>query len=339
MAEKIIDGKILITGIGGLIGSHLQNELTHLGYKIIGIDNFSTGFKRNILPTTTFYQADCRSKLVIDKVFDYEKPEIVFHCAADAAEGRSQFTPVNATENGLMSSVNIFTSAIKHEVKRIIYFSSIAVYGDQEPPFTEEMSPKPIDVYAVNKRAGEEILKILCDVHSVEYVIFRPYNIFGELQNMADPYRNVVGIFMNRILNKQAPLIYGDGEQTRAFSYIKNVIPIFIKAMTANVSGETFNIGPEKPYTVNELAQMVLDVMGSKLEPEHIPARLHEVKMAYCDNSKARQMLGYEDKYSVEEGLKEMAVWAKKMGYQKPVYLSELELENNAPNVWLKKKI
>jgi len=339
VAEKDIK-KVLITGSAGFLGANLERELTSLGYEVVGVDNLSWGNQNNILKSTKFYHADCRNKQRMDNIFYMERPDIVFHFSADATESRSQFTPVSATENNLQSAVNVFTSAIKYKIKRIIFTSSIAVYGDQVPPFTEDMNPKPIDIYAVNKRASEEVLKILGDVHDMEYVIFRPYNIIGELQNLSDPYRNVAGIFMNRIMQGKAPLIYGDGTQVRAFSYIKNILPCFVKAMTDEVSGETFNIGPERPVTVNELSKIVLKAMNSDLVPEHIEERPHEVKMAYCNTKKAREILGYEDKYTLEEGIERMAKWAKEQGPQEFIYLDKLELPNKkAPEVWTNKKI
>jgi UDP-glucose 4-epimerase len=335
-----MNGKVLITGVCGFLGTNLQNELAKQGYKVVGIDNLSGGNKDNLLPSTTFYSADCRSKLMMDDVFEIEKPELLFHLAADATESRSQFTPISATENNFQSSVNVFTSAIKHGVKRIIFTSSIATYGDQEPPFREDYLLKPIDIYAVNKRASEEALKILCDVHNTEYVIFRPYNIVGKYQNLADPYRNVAAIFMNRIMNGQPPLIYGDGEQVRSFSPVENIIPVFIKAMTAKVSGETFNIGPDKAITVNQLAETILEIMSSNLKPQHVEERPHEVRSAYCDTTKVREALGYQSIVSLKECLMGMALWAKTIGYQEPKYLDNLEIvSESTPKVWLEKRI
>lgn len=331
--------KTLITGNAGFLGSHIQDAVIERGHDVIGIDSMVGGYKRNINPNTKMYVQDLRDKQGVDDIFKLNTPEVLFHLAADASEGRSQFTPINSVENNFLSSINTFTSAIKYGVKRIIFTSSIAVYGNQEPPFTEDMEPKPYDIYAINKRATEEALKVLCEIHGVEYVIFRPYNIIGERQNMADPYRNVSAIFMNRILNGQPPLIYGDGQQQRAFSYVKNIVPVFIKAITDDVSGETFNIGPDRPITVNNLARLILDSMGSDLVPEYLDERPHDVKLAYCNTSKVKKRLGYYDRYTLEEGLENMVLWAKELGYQKPKYLDNLELTKNAPKAWLERKI
>lgn len=332
--------KVLITGIAGFLGSNLQNYLINSGHSVVGIDNLSGGYLSNINKETVFYESDCRDKDIIDFVFQAEKPDVLFHFSADAAENRAQFTPVSSMENNFQSSINVFTSAIRYGVKRIIFSSSIAVYGNQKPPFVEDQQLKPIDLYAVNKRATEEALKILCDVHGVEHVIFRPYNIVGRFQNLADPYRNVAAIFINRLMNNQPPLIYGDGKQKRAFSPVENLMPVFERSMTADVSGQTYNIGPEKALTVNSLANKILNLMESDLKPQHVDERPHEVKLAWCDNSKVIKDLEYEELVSLDECLSNMILWAKEIGYQKPKYLENLELVNkNTPEVWIKKQI
>jgi UDP-glucose 4-epimerase len=330
--------RVLVTGVGGLLGSHVQYELARRGHQVFGVDNLTWGYRRNVLETTAFYPIDLRDGRTVERIVHDISPDVVYHLAADATENRSQFTPQSATSNNIMASVNVFTAAIKNKVQKIIFTSSIAVYGDLVPPFTEEMEPKPIDIYAINKRATEEILKVLCGVHSVDYVIFRPFNVFGVNQNLRDPYRNVIGIFMNRIMAGLAPTIYGDGQQTRAFSYIDNIIPPMVDVLEMS-GGQTYNIGPERYITVNEMTKHVLDVMDSQLEPFYLPPRLHEVKNAFCDVSKARRLLGYEDKVSIEEGLVKMAEWAKTIGPQKFKYLNYLELEDNAPEVWRKKQL
>ncbi len=332
--------KILISGIAGFLGSHLQDALIKKGYDVIGIDNMSGGFWRNINPKTTFYKEDLFNEKKVEEIFYIEKPEIVFHLAADATEGRSQFTPVSATRNNLMSSVNVFKNAIKYGVKRIIFSSSMSVYGEQTPPFDETLPTKPVDIYGVNKEATEKVLKILSAVHNVEYVIFRPHNIFGERQNIRDAYRNVIGIFMNRVMQGKPPIIYGDGEQLRAFSYIDNVIPAIVKMVDAPINGEIINIGPTETQSINLLAETILKEFDSKLMPEHVPDRPREVKLAFCTADKAKKLLNYSTLVPFEEGIKKMAKWARELGSQPFVYLEDLEIKNEStPKTWTKKSL
>jgi len=329
----------LITGNAGFLGSHLQDELIRLGFYVVGIDNLSGGFRRNINQKTDFELINTNIREQVDWVFNRHKPDFVFHLSADATEGRSQFTPVSCTRDNLVSSVNIFTSAIKHKAKRIIFTSSMSVYGDQEPPFSEDMQTKPVDVYGVNKASSEKILEVLAKLNETEYVIIRPHNIFGERQNIRDVYRNVVGIFMNRIMQGKAPIIYGDGEQTRAFTYIDNIIPCFIKSMTCQ-SGEIFNVGPTEKFSINHLARVVLQAFNSDLKPIHYPDRPLEVKHAFCTVDKSVEKLGYETKVSFDEGIVRMAKWAKELGPQEFIYLDNLELLNeHTPTTWSRKEM
>ena len=279
------------------------------------------------------YVYDLRDKDDIDDLMRLNTPDVLYHLAADATEGRSQFTPISATENNLLASVNIFTSAIKYGVKKIIFTSSMSVYGDQEPPFDENMLTRPVDVYGINKDASEKILKVLCEVHGVDYTIIRPHNVFGERQNIRDAYRNVVGIFMNRVMAGLPPIIYGDGEQVRSFTYIDNITPCFINAMSVG-SGETINVGPIETQTINYLAEVILQKFNSTLTPIHELDRPREVKQAHCTNDKAINLLGYKTSVSFDEGIERMVNWVKELGYQKPIYLDQLELTKNAPRAW-----
>lgn len=326
----------LITGNLGFIGSHLQDNLIEQGHDVVGIDSLVGGFKRNLNPKTKMYVQDLRDKDGVDAIFKLNTPEIVYHCAADATEGRSQFTPISATENNLLASVNTFKSAIKYGAKHIIFTSSMSVYGDQQPPFNEDLPTRPVDVYGTNKSATENILKILCEVHGVKWTIIRPHNVFGERQNIRDAYRNVIGIFMNRVMQGKPPIVYGDGQQVRSFTYIDNIIPCFIKAL--DYPGEIFNVGPVETQTINYLAEVILKEFGSDLTPMHEPDRPKEVKYAHCTNDKAERLLGYKTTVSFEEGIKRMTEWAKELGPQEFVYLTDLELPKNAPEAWTQRK-
>lgn len=330
--------KCLITGNAGFIGSHLQDALINAGHKVVGVDNLVGGFKRNIHKDTIFYKVDLTNDKEIDFIFEKEKPDVVYHLAADATEGRSQFTPISSTRNNLLSSINIFTIAIKHKVKRIIFTSSMSVYGDQEPPFTEDMKTRPVDVYGVNKASTEKILSILAGVHNIEYVILRPHNVFGERQCIRDAYRNVVGIFINRMMRNEPLYIYGDGNQVRSFTHIDNAIPCFVKALDAPISGEVINIGPNETQTVNFLAETVMKAFNKKTEIIYLADRPLEVKVAHCSSEKSENVLGYRKSISFDGGINKMVEWAKQLGPQEFIYLDNLEIVNEkVPETWKKK--
>jgi len=330
--------KYLVTGCAGLVGSHLCEELLKRGHIVYGIDNLSIGTIENIPKGVIFYEADLNSGSFVDGIFSIIRPDIVHHCACWAYEGLSQFCPRLVTENTYNIMLNVLVSSIKYKVKRFIQYSSMAVYGNQTPPFVEFMERKPTDVYGVAKAAAEQSLEILSQVHGIQYTILRPHNIIGEHQ-LVDPYRNVAMIFMNRIMQGKPPIIYGDGEQKRAFSYIKDAIPAMIRAEKIK-SGKIINIGPTEEFTVNYLAEVILREFDSKLKPIHVADRPREVKNAWCSNYEARRSLGYKTKTTFEEAIHKMAVWAKKQGPREFKYLENLELEGNlVPKTWKDKLI
>ena len=221
--------KILITGAAGFLGSHIGIKLSKLGYDVYGVDNMIGGddYNWSWLPREKAFKYDCSNleqMLLVTKGMD-----IVYHCAATPHEGLSVFSPYTITQNNLMATVGVVTAAVQNKVKKIIYCSSMARYGDQQSPFTEDMPTKPVDPYGISKVAGEEILKTLCKVHGVELVIAVPHNIIGPKQKYDDPFRNAVSIFINRMLQGKPPIIYGDGMQTRCFSYVDDCLSSLIK--------------------------------------------------------------------------------------------------------------
>ena len=318
--------KIIITGNLGFMASHLTDELVK-SHEVVGIDNLSGGFKENKNPKCKQYIEDLRDNK-IKEICETEKAEVLYHLAADATEGRSQFTPISAIENNLNAYINILIPFLKNGGKKVILFSSMSVYGDQEPPFIEYIQRKPVDVYGQAKRMMEETTEILSEVHGFEYCIIRPHNVYGERQRLNDPYRNVVGIFINRMMQGKPLYIYGDGEQKRAFSYIGDMIQPMVKALV--VKNEIINLGAEKSYTINELAREISDKF------EYIPDRPKEVKEAYCTVDKSKKLLGFEDKTPLKEGIAKTIEWAKEKGHQEPVYLEELEIDllDKAPITW-----
>lgn len=340
--------KILVTGSAGFMGSHLVNSLLDLGYKdIFGIDDLSGGYLDNVNPDSYFSKLDLRDKKKTAIYIQKVKPKIIFHLAADATEGRSQFTPLSCTERNYLAYLNLLVPAIKNGLKKIILTSSMSVYGSQRPPFSEDTPRLPDDIYGISKAAMERATEILSRVHGFKYVIIRPHNVYGPGQNLSDPYRNVVAIFINRLLNKKNFYIYGDGRQKRAFSYIDDFTPYIIKAtFLKEAEGEIFNIGPIEESTINKLAQIVLHAffpdgeVPQNLKPKYLPPRPMEVKEAWCTIDKARNVLGYKATVGLKEGVKRMVAWAKRKGPQKFYYLDDLELVNkNAPLTWVKRLI
>jgi UDP-glucose 4-epimerase len=328
--------KILVTGVAGFMASHLAEYLRNEGHEVIGLDNMSIGRASNVPAGITVFLADLRNAEEIATIIAEEKPEVIYHLAAWAHEGLSQFMPRLITENNYNAFLNLIIPAINNGLRRIVVCSSMSVYGDQEPPFDEALRKKPVDVYAVAKAAMEDTVAILSDVHGFDYTIIRPHNVYGPRQIIWDPYRNVAGIFINRILNGKPPIIYGDGTQTRSFSYIDDVTPYIAKAgMIDETKGEIINVGPLEEFTINELAHTILAAFGSDLEPLHLPDRPREVKHAYCTNDKAKRLLGYKTSVTLQEGIARMVAWAKELGPQEFQYLDELELSGDKiPKTW-----
>lgn len=333
--------KIIVTGAAGFMGSHLVDVLVKEGHEVHSLDDLSGGFIENVNKESTFVELDLRNKDETERIVKKIKPEIIFHLAADATEGRSQFTPIECTSRNYTAYLNLLIPAINAGIKKIVVFSSMAVYGSQRTPFNEDMEPKPEDVYGVSKAAMEASTKILSEVYGFDYTILRPHNVYGPRQNMADPYRNVIAIFMNCLLRNKTFYIYGDGQQKRAFSYIDDQIPCMMRAgFDGKTNGEIINLGPVKEITINSLAEIVLRISGSRLKPVYMPPRPREVKDAWCTNGKSVRLLGYKDTVSIEEGVKRMWAWAKAAGPKTPRYIDALELVNDKiPKTWKNKLI
>ena len=332
--------KILITGVAGFLGSHLAEKLLKLGHHIVGIDNMVGGYEDNVLKEIEFYKVDCCDFKKIKSIM--KNVEIVYHCAATAHEGLSVFSPFEISKNNYLASVSIFSAAINEKVKRIIFCSSMARYGDQKTPFNENMKTKPVDPYAISKVAAEEVLKNLCDLNNIEWVIAVPHNIIGPRQIYDDPYRNVVSIFLNRMLQGKAPIIYGDGEQKRCFSYIDDCLDCMIPMLDQqNLNKQIINIGPDEEFvTINEVVDICSNITGSNLDPIYKKDRPREVKHATCSSNKARELLNYKTKTNLKEGILRTYDYIKKRGVREFDYRLEIEIDNNlTPDTWKKKEI
>lgn len=330
--------QIFITGVAGFLGSHLADSLIEQGHTVHGCDNFIGGFKCNINPKVHFSKADCRDQETMQALI--QGSEVVVHCAATAHEGLSVFSPSFITKNIYEASVATISASIAAGVKRFVFCSSMARYGKGTPPFREEDPTAPVDPYGIAKVAVEDTLKVLCDVHDMEYNIAIPHNIVGPRQRFDDPYRNVLSIMANRNLQGKPSFIYGDGEQQRCFSYVGDCISCLEKMVTCeDIKNETINIGPdENPININLAAQLVARVCETNLVPIHIADRPQEVKVATCSSDKARLLLGYETKTSVLEAIAQTVEHIKEVGPKDFDYTFGLEIDNDkAPRTWSEK--
>jgi UDP-glucose 4-epimerase len=327
--------KIFITGIAGFLGSHLADRMLDLGHEVLGNDTLIGGYRDNVPKKAKLYVVDCCD---IEKMtYVMEGCDIVIHTAATAHEGLSVFSPSFITKNIFEASVATISAAIQNKVKRFVYCTSMARYGNQPHPFTEDMAPRPVDPYGVAKVAGEDVLKILAETHGMEWNIAVPHNIVGPRQKFDDPFRNVMSIMANRNLRGKPAIIYGDGNQTRCFSYIADCINCLEKmALDPKVVGEIINIGPDDgTITIKELAVLVAKETGFEGEAIHMPDRPREVKHADCSADKARWLLQYETKTTLEKSIQETVAYIKKKGPREFDYSYPVEIINEkTPKTW-----
>ena len=331
--------RILVTGGAGFIGSHLVDRLITDGHKVSVIDDLSGGYKRNVNKKAKFYNCDLRDAKKAAKIVEKIKPRLVFHLAANAAENKAQFSPIDITSRNYNAFINTLVPAIRAGMQRIVVTSSIAAYGALQTPFKEKDKPEPEDLYGLSKLMMEESLKVLSRVHNFEYVITRPHNVYGPRQNMTDPYRNVVTIFMNSLMKKKPYYIYGKGTMRRCFSYIDDVVDALYKCGFVDVNRMIFNIGADKDYSINELSQTIQEVTEMHILPVHLPDRPQEVQVAISDHTQAKKYLGYKDRTTLKEGLQKTWEYAKKMGPQEYDF-GDIELPNDKlPANWKKKTV
>lgn len=328
--------KILVTGGAGFIGSHVVGELIDLGMDTVVLDDLSGGFKENINPKAIFIEGSITNERLVKTLFEKYDFKYIYHLAAYAAEGLSHFIKKFNYENNLIGSVNLINASINHHVECFIFTSSIAVYGKNQLPMKEDIIPIPEDSYGIAKLVVEKELFISKNMFDLNYIIFRPHNVYGERQNIGDKYRNVIGIFMNQIMQGKPLTIFGDGEQTRAFTYIKDISPIIAKApLLKKAYNNIFNIGADNVYTVNHLAKAVCEAMNAKKTTiRYLPPR-NEVKHAYSDHTKLHKFFSYKCQYTLEKGLRNMAKWSKKTGPKKSKKFENIEITKNLPSIWL----
>lgn len=324
----------LVTGGAGFMGSHVAEQLLKMGHKVVVLDDLSGGFAENVPAGALFVQGSILDHHLVDELFRKHSFAYVYHLAAYAAEGLSHFIKRFNYNNNLIGSVNLINASVNYRVKCFVFTSSIAVYGAGQVPMREDTIPVPEDSYGISKLAVEQELRVTHEMFGLNYVVFRPHNVYGERQNIGDRYRNVVGIFMNQLLQGKPMTIFGDGSQQRAFTHISDVAPIIAACVErAGAMNQIFNIGADIPHSVNHLATVVAEAMGKSCRIEHLEPR-NEVKIAFSDHSKAEEVFGKREKVALDKGVHMMADWVEKNGAHESSVFEDIEIERNLPPSW-----
>jgi len=316
------------------MGSHIAEHLMKNGHEVVILDDLSGGFADNVPGGVTFVEGSILDHERIDQLFEKHSFTYVYHLAAYAAEGLSHFIKRFNYNNNLIGSVNLINASVNYGVKCFVFTSSIAVYGSCQSPMTEEMIPIPEDSYGIAKLAVEQELRVTHEMFGLDYIIFRPHNVYGERQNIGDRYRNVVGIFMNQILRAEPMTIFGDGTQIRAFTHIDDVAPMIANSVDVPAArNQIINVGADVPYAVNDLARIVAEEMGSRADVVHLDAR-NEVKVAFSDHTKAGGMFGKTHHTPLRAGIRAMAEWVRAHGSRESSSFQNIEVTSNLPASW-----
>jgi UDP-glucose 4-epimerase len=326
----------LVTGAAGFIGAHVTRDLLQQKrVRVVALDDLSGGFKENVPPDVQFVHGSVTDHDLLATLFAEHRFKYVYHLAAYAAEGLSHFIRRFNYTNNVIGSVNLINESVRHDVECFVFTSSIAVYGAAPPPMREDQAPHPEDPYGVAKLAVELDLAAARSMFGLRSIIFRPHNVYGEYQNLGDPYRNVIGIFMNQIMQGRPMTLFGDGSQQRAFSYVGDIAPLIAGSpWVQEAYNEVINVGADLPCTVIELAQEVSRAMGVPAHPiEHLPVR-NEVQFAYSDHSKSKRLFGATPETSLRDGLRGMASWAWAAGIRRGKAFEGVEVSRNMPPSW-----
>lgn len=327
---------VLITGVAGLLGSNLADFLISKNINVVGVDDLSGGYIENVNSKVKFFKLNLiENKNNLNELFSLYKFDYVYHMAAYAAEGLSPFIRNYNYNNNLIATTNIVNCCINNKVKRLIFTSTMAVYGENKTPFDESYIPNPIDPYGIAKFACEMDIKVAGEQHGLDWCIIRPHNVYGKKQNIWDKYRNVLGIWMNQHLNDKPLTIYGDGLQTRAFSYIDDSIePLWNAAIFPQASKQIINLGGITETSINDACDTLIKVMGGG-EKIFLEQR-HEVKHAYSTYQKSIDILKFDHKTTLENGLKNMWMWAKIQPKRSQFIWDKYEVEKGIYNYWKK---
>jgi UDP-glucose 4-epimerase len=330
-------GRALVTGAAGFIGSHVADACLDLGLEVVATDDLSGGYVENVPPGAEWVEGDLRDGAFVEALWRRGPFDLVYHLGAYAAEGLSHFIRAYNYRTNLEASMHLVNQAVLHGISRFVFTSSIAVYGAGQLPMREDMTPTPEDPYGISKYAVELDLAAARSMFGLEYTVFRPHNVYGERQNIADPYRNVIGIFMNAVMQGRPMPVFGDGLQTRAFSHVSDVAPVIARSPFVSASAnEVFNIGADQPCTILEVAETVAAAFEVEPLVEHLPAR-REVVHAFSDHSKVRSVFGEaSDPVGLADGVARMARWASERGAQQPTaFPADVEVAVNLPPAWV----
>ena len=326
--------RVLVTGAAGFIGSHVAQHCVELGFDVVGVDDLSGGFAENVPANVDFRVGNLTDAEWVASLWQGKSYDYVYHLAAYAAEGLSHFIRGFNYSTNLLASINLVNQSVLYGVKCFVFTSSIAVYGANQTPMTEETIPQPEDPYGISKYAVELDLAAANRMFDLPYIVFRPHNVYGERQNVADKYRNVIGIFMNQIMHDMPMSVFGDGLQTRAFSYIDDVAPVIARSpLLPEAYQNIFNVGADEVFTVLELAQEVANAFGVEPNINFLPTR-NEVLHAYASHEKARRVFELPNSVPLSVGLCRMADWVRRTGARKPVSFGAIEVSKNMPASW-----
>jgi UDP-glucose 4-epimerase len=326
---------VLVTGGAGFIGSHVADSLIRLGHAVTVFDDLSGGFEENVPAGARFVRGSVTDHMAVDRLFSSARFEYVYHLAAYAAEGLSHFIRRFNYANNVIGSVNLINASVNHGVRGFIFTSSIAVYGSSaQLPVTEETPLRPEDPYGIAKAAVEADLRACRETFGLDFMVFRPHNVYGPRQNVGDRYRNVIGIFMNQILRGEPMTIFGDGTQTRAFTYIDDVAPVLAEALgNGRAWNRVFNIGADRPTSLADLARQVAASMDVPPLIAHVPAR-HEVKHVYAAHDALAEVFGPRQETPLADGLRRMAGWVRERGARASAPFQGIEIAAGLPPVW-----
>jgi UDP-glucose 4-epimerase len=327
--------KVFVSGAAGFLGSHLAEAFIHRGDEVVGCDNMIGGDLQNLPEGIEFEQADCGDIDAMKRLL--RGVDLIYHCAAIATEGLSVFSPTIIAKHVYENTAGLLAAAASRRVKRFVYCSSMARYGRGKPPFTEDQPAAPVDPYGIAKYAGELLVRNVSETHGMEYVIAVPHNIIGPRQKYDDPYRNVASIMINRMLQGKQPIIYGDGEQQRSFSFVQDCVdPLLAMGSRPGLSGQVINIGPdEEVTTINELARIIAGLLSFELDPIYVADRPQEVRSAACSADKARRLLDYRTQVSLVHGLQSMVQWIRAHGTHPFEYHLPIEIDSPlVPATW-----
>ena len=324
----------LVTGGAGFIGSHVAAHCLSRGHQVVVLDDLSGGFADQVPASAKFVQGSVTDADLVQKLFAEYRFDYVYHLAAYAAEGLSHFIRRFNYLTNLVGTTNLVNESIRTNVRCFVFTSSIAVYGKHQLPMTEDLVPRPEDPYGISKYAAELDLRAAHELFGLPFIVFRPHNVYGEHQNIGDPYRNVVGIFMNQIMNDCSLTIFGDGNQSRAFTYIDDVAPSIAASVDCRRAyNQVVNVGSDSPHTVNELAEIVAAAFGVPSRIHRLPAR-NEVYHAYANHERASSLLGIRSTISLTDGVTRMTAWAKKAGARAGKPFGNVEVMRNLPPSW-----